>query len=226
MQQPANRPSLADAHLSGLLPALDRKRVRASLAFYDGSSPAAVREGLMLILQRVRQYLSCIDYAAPDRIVGRADRELPRALGREFTRRGDAGPWYMPPLRADQYADFDYLRENAAAMCFDVASRMAAYEIHQVVPEASVEYLERLARCWRPLLFRPSASGVKCWEVSRRRIGTKGACRVLDRLLSILPDCKIGLQGPGHAIIALPGESLAYMGDRVAWDLPRSQSAA
>lgn len=97
--QPCSLPNLAGALASGRLPPLDKARIRASLAIYDGTVPATVRHGLMLILQRVRDYLSCVDYAKPDRIVGRADRELPSAKSCEYSRR-ENGAWYLSQLKA------------------------------------------------------------------------------------------------------------------------------
>ncbi|BDC78655.1 hypothetical protein ACEP6V_21475 [Pseudomonas aeruginosa] len=196
-EPPQQKLSLQAALDSGKLRPLDTRRVRAQLAFVSLDSASDARRAVALLLARVGEYYQAVDYCGPGYVYGKASSDWPEALDRNFTYDRMNARWHQQVLSI-AHPDTGPARifENASAMCFGTALKVAAFEIGLEVPETN-ELLRRAVVLLNSLVSQRAWSGV-CWSDSKRRLGTKGIRRVLASMLGALCVARVGITPAGN----------------------------
>ncbi|WP_323601131.1 hypothetical protein [Pseudomonas putida] len=201
--KPATAQTIAGATQDGTLPAMNRIRLRAQLGMAEDITAANIRRATALVLQRVQDYYSVVQYTGPAYVYGRVDSEYPSALYAEARHNYMNDTWIhqeMSPTHTTCTAEV--LFREAGWLCLDTACRLAVHELAEEVPEAR-EVLNQARYAVREMCRHRELTELN-WADSRRRLGTPGIRKMLKRLSSKLKAVRIG-KGCIIPVILPPG---------------------
>ncbi len=182
---PSPAQTIASARECGALAPLNRKKIRAQFGLVDEVTADHVRRATALLIERIQDYYTVVQYTGPGYVYGRVDSEWPSALYATPQFNSMEGEWShkeMSPTHPT--CTSERLFNEAGWLCLDTACRVAVYEMCLEVPEAKM-VLEQ-ARYAILSMCNDRALSETDWRSSRRRIGTRGIRKLLERLGSVL----------------------------------------
>lgn len=214
---PSPAQTIASARECGALAPLNRKKIRAQFGLVDEVTADHVRRASALLIERIQDYYTVVQYTGPGYVYGRVDSEWPSALYATPQFNSMEGEWShkeMSPTHPT--CTSERLFNEAGWLCLDTACRVAVYEMCLEVPEAKM-VLEQ-ARYAILSMCNDRALSEKDWRSSRRRIGTRGIRKLLERLGSVLHLVNIGI-GSVRPVVMAPGSKLAGLKHITDWSM-------
>lgn len=203
-EQPASMQTLDGAKRDGTLPALDRGRLRAQLGMEDRITAANIRRATALVLQRIEDYYTVVQYTGPGYVYGRVDSDCPSARYAVARHNYMDDSWIYQEMTPDHPTCTDEkVFKEAGWLCVETACKVAIHEMAVEVPEAT-QVLGQARYAIRAMCQSSNLSGVN-WAESRRRLGTPGIRKILKRLSQSLPNVRIG-KGPIMPVILTSGQ--------------------
>lgn len=202
-EQPATAKTLAGAKKDGTLPPLDRSRLRAQLSLENRVTAANIRRATALVLQRIRDYYTVVQYTGPGYVYGRVESEYPSALNAVAKYNYLNSTWYRQEMTPDHpTCTTERVFNEAGWLCVNTACKVAIHEMVEEVPEAH-EILGQARYAIQSMCQNRELSAIN-WANSRRRLGTPGILKLLNRLDATLPLVRIG-KGAIAPVILTPG---------------------
>ncbi|AVX92516.1 hypothetical protein AO943_36365 [Pseudomonas aeruginosa] len=215
--EPSPAQTIGRAREFGALAPLNRKKIRAQFGLVDVVTADHVRRATALLLERIQDYYTVVQYTGPGYVYGRADSEWPSALYATPEFNSMEGEWShkeMSPTHPT--CTSERLFNEAGWLCLDTACRVGVYEMCLEVPEAKM-VLEQ-ARYAILSMCNDRALSETDWRSSRRRIGTRGIRKLLERLGSVLHLVNIGI-GSVRPVVMAPGSTLAGLKHITDWSM-------
>lgn len=215
--EPSPAQTIGRAREFGALAPLNRKKIRAQFGLVDVVTADHVRRATALLLERIQDYYTVVQYTGPGYVYGRADSEWPSALYATPEFNSMEGEWShkeMSPTHPT--CTSERLFNEAGWLCLDTACRVGVYEMCLEVPEAKM-VLEQ-ARYAILSMCNDRALSETDWRSSRRRIGTRGIRKLLERLGSVLHLVNIGIGSVRPVVMAL-GSTLAGLKHITDWSM-------
>lgn len=189
--QPESAQTLKGAKDVGTLAPLDRIRLRAQLGMADDVTASNIRRATALMIHRIADYYTVIQYTGPSYVYGRVDSDYPSALKAIASHNYMDDSWsYREMTPAHPTCSNESLFTEAGWMCIDTACRLAAWEMSEEVPEAR-PILDQARYAVKSLCEAREVSEMN-WQTSRRRLGTPGIQKIIKRIIAKLRFVRIG----------------------------------
>lgn len=212
-------PTLMSAQVEGSLRPLNRTKLRAQFGMLDGFKASDVRRAIALMLGRLLEYYSVIQYTGPGYVYGRVDSSWPSSLECNASHNYMDNSWcYREMHPSHPTCSIESVFSSAGWMCVETACKIARNEIAQDVPEATEVFLQA-SYAINSMLYERSISNI-AWSASRRRLGTPGVRKALKRLQVVLPSIQIGLGPIRPAVLAQSQIGRSTFGHVREWSIP------
>lgn len=204
--QPATAQTIDGALQDGSLPPMNRIRLRAQLGMVEDITASNIRLATALLLQRVQDYYTVVQYTGPAYVYGRVDSEFPSALYAKPKHSYMNDTWFQQEMSPTHpTCTVERLFSEAGWLCLDTACRLAVAELAREVPEARA-VLDQGRYAIKGMCEQRELTELN-WKDSRRRLGTPGIRKMLKRFSSKLRFVRIG-KGKGILPIILPHERI------------------
>lgn len=123
--EPSPAQTIGRAREFGALAPLNRKKIRAQFGLVDVVTADHVRRATALLLERIQDYYTVVQYTGPGYVYGRADSEWPSALYATPEFNSMEGEWShkeMSPTHPT--CTSERLFNEAGWLCLDTACRV------------------------------------------------------------------------------------------------------